>query len=296
MKDDRITIMFTEMDYDPEYPDAKTFQSVCRKRDCHTMAFLCSEPQNRAIVFCNEDLTPRFRMELSPGNYDESEEDRLFREFEKGYPPLPSYLLVREIRRTESIQEKLDTLLYNEELLKKQVAVNIHQKVLKEVIVRKFHPNINILSIEADCLWYYARLVGAGVGYGYSLGYPGTIDSNLKDHPFISQHEFRILPFCLRTVGRVEILLDIFVSLDIHNFSDIVDLMNGTYGYENERLLSFYKTGVAIGLAFNLDEDFSLFLDIASLSFLLGINNTDVLFDGGHFSGSLGGFGIMARF
>ncbi|MBN1696217.1 MAG: hypothetical protein JW881_01775 [Spirochaetales bacterium] len=292
-----VEIQFSSLAYDVASPDIEAGCELVSKRDAHTLAVLGVKRNAYSLDFYTDEKTPLFSIGCSPERDRDVEAGRIAKRLEAELPPLPMKTIAMELRNEIRIKEKLDMLLFNERYLSQQWFVNLHQSVIKPAVAGKFHPMLNILSLEGDVYWYYARLVGCGAGYAVSLGYPATIDAKLSSHPLVLQHELRIIPFSFRSAGEIGIIANIVTSLNMHNAYKIVyNSVIDKYDFQDERMLSFFKLGLNAGILFNLSASYSIFVDLLTLSFIVPLNIGNVTYDNTAVSGAVGGVGVVLRF
>lgn len=210
---------------------------------------------------------------------------------------VPQEILLKEIRRNIKISRKLDKLIFAEEVAAARYSISLSSKLFTSVLAPEYHPNLNIASAAAGFYWYYDKLFGLAAEYEYSLGYPGTIDSKLSDHPLISQHQIRLIPFRLRTAGKLSLALSIFSSIHFHNAYEIVFAPGDVHFYNNETIIYFLTAGLNIGLVWNLSREWAVFAGIAELNYIYhrGPLPMDIS-KKRNFSGDFGGVGFIYRF
>jgi hypothetical protein len=279
----RCQLFLSSAPYDPKKTDPKKYAKTLSNRNCHTLSLIDFSQKLKVLFSINLDR--------------EEQAGLLAQRLEAGLPLLSTVLIARELAQEISIKEQLDELLFNEKLISQHFYLNVHQSVIKPVVVNKYHPLLNLLSIEADAYWYYADLFGIGAGYAFSLGYPATIDSQLASHPLVAQHEFRLIPLSFRTIGRISVVLNLIAAFNMHNAYRIV--YNGPldkYEYLDEKTLFFFKFGLNMGILFSIDDNVSVFLDVVTLSGIIPLNIGTVTYDGTNISGALGGLGVIFRF
>ncbi|MBN2441478.1 MAG: hypothetical protein JXJ04_09025, partial [Spirochaetales bacterium] len=194
------------------------------------------------------------------------------------------------------LEEKIEELLYLEKISSHSFNLRIYQKTIKSLFTPNLNPNLSLLSLESDFYWYYLNYLGLGFGYGFNLGYPGTIDSALNNHPLIYQHEFRIIPLSIRTSSTLSIVLDSVAALVFHDIYTITDHLDGPFTYTNAGLTLFLKFGINMGLLFHQSEKFALYLDIAFLYYTLPLIPHPQYDTIRHFSGDVLGMGISIGF
>jgi hypothetical protein len=292
----KMSFQFSSLSYDIDCPDLNVLRKQLKKRNCHTLALLVREEESYYFVFY-DDNSIRLKILCSLSQNRTHEARRIAKEIENRMPLLTLHAVARELIREMTIKEKLDMLLFNERFLSQRYLLNVHYSFFKPAVVGKYHPLLNILSLEGDFYWYYTSLLGCGIGYAFSLAYPATIDSKLISHPLINQHEFRLIPLSFRSAGSFGIIADIISALTMQNAYRIYyDEANDTYEYLDETSLFSLKFSLHMGLMLNLEEDMSIFIDLATLSYIIPLNLGKVTYDGTCISGALGGIGVIFRF
>ncbi len=294
-QDERFSVFFTSVPYDPARPDPRALAPVLAARDCHSLALIVHEKNDFFLRLYSPDDGVRLELPLSFRQARPREAERLARDFRDKVSPFPAVLLARDLEREITIKEKLDTLLFNEKFLARRLTVELHTSTLKPALAGIYQPLLNILSLEADGYWYYGRVFGIGVGYAFSLGYPATIDSQFASCPLIRQHEFRFIPLSFRTPGQISVIFNFITALNLQNAYRI-DTSGPDPAFTDETLLLFFKTAINMGVCFSVNDDVSVALDLATLCYIFPLNQGTVTNTGTNFSGAFGGLGVMVRF
>jgi hypothetical protein len=296
-RDERVSIFFTSAPYDPGLVDPSSFAATLAARDCHSLALIGKDERGYFLRLYQPDFTERMRLPLATGQDREKQAELLAENFGKTLPPFPPSLLARELDREIVIKEKLDRLLFNEKFLSRPFMVNLHTSVVSPALAGVFHPLLNIIPLGLDGYWYYGGVIGCGLGYSFALGYPATIDAKLAAHPLIAQHEFRLIPFSYRSAGPVSVVLNLITSLNIQNAYQIqFNSGTGVFDYLDETTLFSLKFALNMGMFFNVTDDLSVFIELATLCYFVPLNLGMVTNNGTNFSGAFGGLGVIVRF
>jgi len=142
-----------------------------------------------------------------------------------------------------------------------------------------------------------------GLGYGFSLSYPGTFDSDLSSHPLVRQHEIQLIPFSLQTGGTVGFVIQLLSTLNFHNaeyFSRDPD--TGDPEFNDEITILFSKIGINIGLTINFSEYYALYWNGITFNYGIPIGKhyeyteNETLSKIRPFSLDLGSLGFSLRF
>ncbi len=211
-------------------------------------------------------------------------------------PPLGQSEIALEIEVINATNAKLSGLMREKRILAKRFAASIGQKVVKTVGHPSFHPNLNFISLEANLFWYYSGLLGLGGGYGFSLGYPGTLDSDIAGHPLFIQNEIRFYPLAFRMPGERGIKVDCFLSLNEHNASKITFPAAENVTFTDPTTILFMRAGAEIGYFYTLSETFALSLNAVTLSWCTPLIEGPNFQTDRNFSLDIGGIGIIMRF
>ncbi|RPJ06543.1 MAG: hypothetical protein EHM28_09890 [Spirochaetaceae bacterium] len=303
LSSNRLSVTISSWTYDPAAPDYAGLHNLLSERDCHTLCII--EKRENRFVLCFYEALPegedssqvKLAVPVSLAAGRTAEALRLAQTIEKELPLLSPGLLARELGREIRIKDKLDMLLFNERFLAKRFLINIHQSMIKPALVGKYHPMMNLLALEGDFIWYWDQLFGSGIGYSFSAGYPGTLDSKLSSHPIVGQHEFRIIPLSFRSAGNISVVVNLTASINLQNAFRIVYYEPiDKYEFKDETLLIMFKAGVNMGILINVDDFYTIYVDLVSLGYVVPFNIGTVTYDGTNISGGLGGVGLILRF
>jgi hypothetical protein len=294
-EDPRYQPFFTESKEDVLGPASGEFQMPGNSMDYQWIA-LCKEVKDQFyFILYTTYGEEKFAIPLDRDFSPEKKAEEIHARF-NDLPPLPQGQLIKEIRKNLYLEEKIDELLYLEKISSHTCNVRFYQKTLKSLFTPNLNPNLNLISFESDFYWYYLQYLGSGIGYGFNLGYPGTIDSALNNHPLIYQHEFRIIPLSLRTASTVSIVLQNILALSFHNISIITDHLDGPFTYSDAGFTFYLKCGLNMGLLFHQSEKFALYLDIITLYYTFPLVPHPQYDNIRHFSGDLLGAGVSLSF
>ncbi|MBN1410801.1 MAG: hypothetical protein JW969_08140 [Spirochaetales bacterium] len=290
-----LFVYYAESDYDEAEPPLHIFNGLRKSMDCTSYGFIKREGDRRFFILCDGENAEKARVgtgiPIDPAAFGDEIVQTV-----SSLPLLPQEMLAGEIRENLSIERKIEDLLRVESVLSHNFSFRYHSRVLKSVFAPSLHPELNLLSFEGDLYYYYLTTIGLGIGYGFSVGYPGTIDVTMSGHPPIFQHEFRLTPLSFRSGDPVGIIVNTFVSLNFHNVSRIITHTIPPNTYEDAGYTFFLSTGIDIGFLFYLTENTSLYIDFCTLKYTFPII-AHPQFDGQrYFSGDLGGLGISFQF
>ncbi len=289
-------VVFSSLEYETENPVPEQFADLLAKRDRHTLALIQSEGDKYFLVIYNPDFSERARLELELSGVREDNAGELVRQIEE-IPPVPALTLAGELEKEIKIKEKLDLLLFNDKFISRKLWLNIHQSIVKPAVVNKFHPLFNMVSFELDGYWFYSDLLGLSAGYAFSMGYPGTLDSKLASHPLVFQHEIRFSPLVFRSSGPLSVLIELRAAFNIHNAYKMAYYMSiDKYEYTNETRLIMLKAALASGLLYSINDNSSIFINLAEICAVFPFNADDITYDNSNISGAVGGIGFIFRF
>jgi hypothetical protein len=295
-EDNRFQIYFSSAAYPAESPDPSLFLRTLSARDCHTLGLIVGEGGAYALALFNSSLVETLRFPLTLKGERKENARLLAQNMEKDIPLPDPLLLTRELEREIRIKEKLDELLFNEKFLSQRLAVNIHTSIIKPAITGFYHPLLNILSLESDVYYYYSDFFGIGAGYAFALSYPALIDSRLRGHPLVAQHEIRLIPVSFRSAGRVSVLLNLITALNLHNGYDIISAGGDTYTFENETTFVFLKIALNMGMLISITDEISVFVDFVTASVIIPLHLGTAPYTDTLISGGFGGLGVIVRF
>jgi hypothetical protein len=296
LKNEHTTLFLSFINYDEEHPDIALFGAYAQENGYHSFAFIQRRGIQRDLCLYSLALKQRLRISFDDSNDMSIAYGRKQDLIEEHFRLLSQKVLVKEIKKNIEAEEKLDSLIFSQKILSHDYSLRMSIKMVKSVIIEVYHPNLNIVSFEADFFWYYGTIIGIGGGYGYSLGYPGTVDSKLRDFPLISQHELRFIPFSFRTGSRLGLVINAFLSFQCHNAYTIVYYPEGVHEYTDETLISFLSPGLNCGILINFTENIALFIDCASIKYIFVLGETPYDDTSRRISGDIGGIGINLRF
>ncbi len=299
LKNGNVSIYFRNYNAEQAMPDLQELQTEADKNNYHSIILIKeAEEKSEPAVLTVYERDLKIRTEIRINKEDEME--TVFSDIKSAFCEnayfVPQEILLKEIKRNIKISEKLENLIFAEEVLSSAFSIGLRTKLFTSVLAPEYHPNLNIASAVAGFSWYYDRLFGIGLEYEYSLGYPGTIDSKLADHPLISQHQIRLIPFRFRTAGKLSILLNIFSSIHFHNAYEIVFAPGDVHYYNNETIIWFLTAGLNLGLVLNLTKEWAVFTEIAEINYIIfrGPQPMDISRKR-NFSGDFGGLGFIYR-
>ncbi|MBN1697171.1 MAG: hypothetical protein JW881_06640 [Spirochaetales bacterium] len=295
----RFIPYYTEIDFDFTAPPLEAFVRDARSKECGSFAFIRQttdghRPSHSFVVYDNS-LTERLAVPVDPP-VDPEEKAREIGELMTEHLLLPQRMIGEEVRKNLYLEQKIGELLLAERLFSKRFSLRFHQKLFKSIYTPTLHPDLNLVSGEIDLFWYYLDILGTGVGYGFNLGYPGTLDSSLNNHPLVYQHELRFTPLSLRAGGRFCLVFDYLISIALHNMYRITSHIDGPLTYENSGFTVYMKAGLDIGCLFYFSPSYAVYIDLFTLFYSLPIIPHPQ--DNGirHFSGDLGGIGFNFSF
>jgi hypothetical protein len=294
--DERLSVFFTSVDYQPQRPAPESFTPLLASRDCHSLGLVVKEGSEYFLCLYQPDFSVRLKLPLSFRLERKTEAEALAQKFRETLSPFPTAPLARELEREIVIKDKLDLLLFKEKFLSRRFAITLEtMMVLKPAVAGIYQPLLDIIAVGMDGFWYYGQVFGVGAGYAFSLGYPATLDAGFAAHPLIRQHEFRFIPLSFRTPGSISVILNFITALNMQN-AYRVDASGPTPQFLDETTLLCLKLGVNMGIGISINDDFSLFIDLATMCYILPLNLGTVTNNGTNFSGAFGGIGVTARF
>jgi len=288
------------------HSDIKTFtnsdfQIMGQNKKCQSIAFFKEENNEFSFILLTVDGEEKINYSLSGFLYPEEKANEIFIIL-SGLPRIPQNLLISEIKKNLYLEEKLDELLYLDKVSSNNYNIRIFfMKLLKSLYTPNLSPDLNMFSVESEVYWYYLNYLGFGIGYGFNLGYAGTIDSNLSSHPPVYQNEFRIIPLSLRSTSTISPVLNYIVGIMFHNIysmeKHVDDETEITYfTYYDAGMTLYLKFGLNMGVSLHLSENFAMYLDLFTVYYSLPII-PHPQYDGiRHFSGDLFGCGISIGF
>jgi hypothetical protein len=176
----------------------------------------------------------------------------------------------------------------------------VYQTLFKSTYVAVYHPVLSILSMESNLIWYYNRMFGLGLGYGFSLNYPATFDNDLSGHPLVKQHEIRLIPFSFQTGGFIGFNFQLLTTLNFHNtiYETPEDAELENQDNLDEFTIIFTKIGLNIGLMINLSDSYAIYWNGMTINYGIPLgdkyenSDTEIL----PFSLDLGSIGFSLRF
>ncbi|MBN1648735.1 MAG: hypothetical protein JW874_11945 [Spirochaetales bacterium] len=277
--------------------DLPHYFGIVQKENCHTLVCIVREGEKSMLGMYDFSFFPEFKAELF------SESPQLDRNYEANeyfagrVLHIPQKALYNELRQRNSRAEKLDALDLKEKMLKNHFAASVYYRAFSAAIVPDYLPQFNLASLNAGLYWYYGDLTGLGAEYGFSVGYPGTIEPALAEHPLITQFELRLIPFSFRTSEKISIAANLLFTFHLHNACHIVLLPGDVYSYEDRTWMFFVTCGVGFGLNWNLSPKTAIYFDLASINFLLYNDELPNDIEQEHpLSVDFGGIGFIYRF
>jgi hypothetical protein len=280
-EDSRFLPYYIEISYDMNEPPLDSFLNHAQLKNCNYFAFVKqeheSQPPSPSIVLYGEDLDEKLKVSLASPFQSEIKAYEIKKSM-TDLPPLSQNIVVQELRKNLYLEEKIHELLLVEKLFSKRFSFRYHQKLLKSIYTPAIHPGLNLFSFEADVYWFYLDIIGLGIGYGFSIGYPGTLDASLNNHPPVYQHEIR------------------FDSIIFHNIYRISSHIDSPLTYENAGYTFYMKAGINIGLLIPVSEHFLLYLDMFTPFYSLPLIPHPQDDNIRHFSLDLGGIGFNFTF
>jgi hypothetical protein len=299
---DRFIPYMTEKNYHEEHIGADTIGNILMKRNCHYCAVIRKKSDVRHLVVYDEYCDERLSIPIDENLEPDAASDKMIAALEERLPFLPQETVVREVKKNILFEQKVEELLFSERLFSKKFSLSLQQSLFTSVFIYYYIPNINILSLKLDCYWYYNQTLGIGAGHGFSLVYPATFESGLTLHPLVQAHEVRLVPFSFRTGGKLGFLVNLMTTLIFQNAFDIIRLTGGDdFEVSNEHIICFSKTGIGMGIAFNMSESFAVSWEGLSFHCAIPIsgfteNNKNAMDEINPFSLDIGGLGFIYRF
>ncbi|MEJ2663752.1 MAG: hypothetical protein P8107_06885 [Spirochaetia bacterium] len=291
-----VSVFITSLTYDISHPDMAVLQQIVRERDCHAFAVITGENNREYLSLFTADLKLQVQYRIDTKNGINNAENSLVGQLAQTLDLLPQSIIINELDDALTIDEKIEPLLFNEKILSHHFSLIFYQKFIKSALLVEYHPLFNLIDLEADFIWHYNKLFGIGLGCGYAYSYPALIDPKLADHPLVSHFELRAIPFQFRTGGAFSLILNVTTSLHMHNAYKITYFPDESHTYTDETTLFFFRLGLNLGMAFNISEQISVYVDAVTLSYAVPLTEPPNKMTRQPFSGDIGGIGIIYRF
>lgn len=289
-----ILPVFIQLGWDISDEASLNLPSLAKRYDVHRVFYIASDggsPIVKAADSSGNLLAVFLGGEISPGDSDAANAALRHK-----LPPLPQEIVARELVSIDEVNTKLSGIISERKILAMPFALSVSQKTVKTVGHPSFQPTFDFIGIDASFLWYYGKLLGAGAGYGFSAGYPGTLDDRISGHPLFLQHEIRLYPVSFRLPGKAGIIANGFVSFNMHNASTVTFHLGGETTYSDPRMVYYARIGTELGFFMNLRENIALTLNLITLAYCIPISMGPNFQDDRSFCGDIGGIGILIRF
>jgi hypothetical protein len=294
VKADDILPVFIELAWDIADEAAVHAASLAKRYDVHRVFYIALDDETPIVKAVDSSGGPlaTFRTgALPPGDADAA-----LAALRQKLPPLSQETVARELVLINEVNEKLSSIIAERRILSKPFSLNISQKMIKTVGHPSFQPTFDFIGIDASFFWYYNKLLGAGAGYGFSAGYPGTLDDRINGHPLFLQHEIRLYPISLRLPGKTGIVANGFVSFNTHNASKVTFHLGEETTYSDPMMIYYSRIGAELCYFLNLSETTALSLNLLSLTYCIPISMGPNFQNDRSFCGDIGGVGIIIRF
>ncbi|MBN2535690.1 MAG: hypothetical protein JXB88_22620 [Spirochaetales bacterium] len=162
----RFIPYFTEVMYEEDPFFTEKIHEFVKKRNCHYSAFVKKEKETYHFIIAGQDMVHILDIPFSLPVDPEQDSGLILASIYEKLPPLSQDILINEIKRNISVEEKLNNLLFSEKLLSHKWTISVYQKLLKSALLFFYAPMLSIISLESDVYFYYNNLLGAGLGYG----------------------------------------------------------------------------------------------------------------------------------
>jgi hypothetical protein len=290
------SVFITSLPYDLANPDLTALQKIVRDRNCHSFAIITQEDNKEYFCLYTKDLELQSRYVININQNMKKSAAMLSGAMARSFELLPQTIISEELEKAIIIDEKIEPLIFNQKILSHQLSLVCYQKFIKSALLVEYHPLFNLVGLEADLIWNYSKLLGVGIGCGYAYSYPALIDIKLADHPLVSHFEIRAIPLHFRTAGFFSLHMNLTTSLHMHNVYKITYYPDDSHTYTDEAAVIFFRMGLNVGLALNVSEELSIYIDAVTLSYIILLTSPPNEMTRQPFSGDIGGIGIMYRF
>ncbi|MBN2353335.1 MAG: hypothetical protein JXD23_12245 [Spirochaetales bacterium] len=293
---DQLSLYYAALDHPEAAPDLERMRLLSRTRDCHAFAFIRERDGKPELAVYTNELETQCTVPLAAGTSARETIAAAAGKVDAALALIPQAIVVEELRRALVIDRKIDPLVYSEKTLSRPFAATVMHKIIKSGFAGEYQPLLNMVDFEGEFVWYYGKIVGMGLGYGFAYSYAGMIDRKLSDYPLIQHHEIRLIPFCFRTGGVIGFSAAVHAALHLHDIYDITYLPDESHAYDNLQTIIYLRFGLNVGFDINFSETVALHIDAITLDYAVILANPPEHMLRLPFSGDLGGFGVTFRF